>query len=445
MKLKKYIIISVILFVGFVVGVAKTPLSVDCENKAEELITNLNNEDYVSASKDFDTKMKTAFKETQMKEVWVGLTNQVGTLVNITDIKSTAKGDFLEIIVVCRFEKAILDAKIYCNGEGQLSGFFIDQHKEDYQYIKPDYVISDNFIEKDIIIGDGIDLKGKLTIPKGNGQFPCVILVHGSGPNDMDETYGPNKIFKDIAWGLASRGIAVIRYNKRTYSNRYVGDDVMNMTLKEEVIDDVVSAFDYGVNHQNINPDRIFVLGHSLGGMCVPRIAEQIYDAAGFISFAGTLRSFKDILPEQYNYIFGLDGEYSEEEEKSLRQLNRQIEFTFSSTLDENFPADSLALGIPPKYWMDYNKYDWVEAAELMEQPILIMQGGRDYQITEKNDFAYWKLILKDKYNAEYKVYPKLNHYFIAGEGEPNPDEYMSPGHVKENVIIDIVTWVMSH
>ena len=439
MKEKFKIVVLVITICLFFNKLAIASSTADCEVKAERMIANINSGDYASARLDFDEKLSAQLSEAKIQQVWQQISIQVGKLENILESYSSLTNGLHLTILVLQFEKSLLDAKVYCDEDGKISSFFLAPHEEKYEYIKPNYVISDNFTETDIVIGTQNKLAGKLTLPKGGSKFPCIILVHGSGPNDMDESIGPNKPFKDLAWGLSSRGIAVLRYNKRTYKNADL--DIENLTLKEEVIDDVLEAYNFAIKHENIDPERVIVLGHSLGGMCLPRIAGRLTDAAGFISMAGTLRSFKDIIPDQYNYLFGLDEEYSMEEEEELSKLYRQIKHTFSSSLDENFPSDSLVMGIYPKYWIDYKEYDFVKAAENISQPMLIMQGDRDYQITTEDDFSYWKLILKDKHNTTYKLYDDLNHLFISGEGMPNPDEYYKAGHVDEQVIIDIISW----
>ena len=109
-------------------------------------------------------------------------------------------------------------------------------------------------------------------MPSGAGPFPAVILVHGSGPNDRDETIGPNKPFKDLAWAVASRGVAVLRYEKRTKQHSAKLASVRAFTVKEEVLDDAMAAFVLLRTTEGIVPNASFVLGHSLGGMLVPHI-----------------------------------------------------------------------------------------------------------------------------------------------------------------------------
>src|SRR5262249_57372826 len=121
----------------------------------------------------------------------------------------------------------------------------------------------------------------------GAGPFPGVGLAHGSGPNDRDETIAQNKPFKDLALGLASRGIAVLRYDKRTkvYPAKMAG--LAGLTVKDEVVDDAIAAASMLRSQPRIDPARVFVLGHSLGGMLVPRIAAADAKLAGVIVMAG--------------------------------------------------------------------------------------------------------------------------------------------------------------
>lgn len=412
----------------------------ECEQNALLMLQNIREGHYTEARKDFDKQMQERFSEQQMEQVWNQIEAQAGKYVSTGTIKSSPKSGMTEIIIVLSFERSKLDAKIYCDSEKKIAGFFLAPHTEEFNYELPVYAIPDNYEERDIIIGDGVDLKGKLTVPKGFGPFPCVVLVHGSGPNDMDETVGACKPFKDIALGLASRGIAVLRYDKRTYNNPDI--DVETLTMKEEVIDDAVSAYDFAAGELDIDPERIFILGHSLGGMNIPRIATRIPDAAGFIAMAGSLRRLDKIVLDQYNYLFMTDGEIDDPESSELQKLNRQIENTLSEGLNEDFPADSLLLGAPAAYWKDYLAFDYQKAAEKIYAPMFIMQGGRDYQVTE-TDFELWKIVLEDKTNVRYKLYPNLNHLFVAGEGKSTPAEYNSPGHVDEEVILDIATAIM--
>jgi dienelactone hydrolase len=280
-----------------------------------------------------------------------------------------------------------------------------------------------------------------LTIPVGAGPFPAVVLVHGSGPNDRDETIGANKPFKDLAWGLASRGVAVLRYEKRTkqYGAKMVS--IPKLTAKEELIDDALAAVELLRKTEGIDAKRIFVLGHSLGGMFVPRIGRLDPNIAGLIALAGTTRPLEDVIPEQLAYLFSLDGTVSPEEQKQIDEAKEQAAKVKTLKPED---AGSTAFGVPASYWLDLRGYDPAESAKALQQPLLILQGERDYQVTME-DFKRWNAAVAGKKNVTLKSYPGLNHLFIAGTKPSTPLEYDQPAHVDEHVIDDIASWIKKH
>src|SRR4030095_10169400 len=136
------------------------------------------------------------------------------------------------------------------------------------------YVDPERFHDVALTIGaPPYALPATLSLPEGEGPLPGVVRVHGSGPNDRDETVGANKIFKDLAEGLASAGIAVLRYEKRTYT---YGDQLTNtITIDDEVVLDAIAATRTLAARAEIDRARVFVIGHSLGAMLAPEIAQR--------------------------------------------------------------------------------------------------------------------------------------------------------------------------
>jgi dienelactone hydrolase len=271
------------------------------------------------------------------------------------------------------------------------------------------------------------------------------VLIHGSGPNDRDETIGPNKPFRDLAWGLASCGIAVLRYEKRTkqHAVKFTQEIMEHLTVKEEIIDDVLSAVDILRHTNGIDATRIYVLGHSLGAMVLPRIALADSKIRGLILMAGPTRPLEDLTLDQVRYISGLDGTITSEEKTYLDTLSHQVARVKDPSLSPSTPAALLPLGLPANYWLDLRNYSPAETAKKLKQPMLILQGGRDYQVTDV-DFKGWKSTLTSHTNVQFKLYPDLNHLFISGEGKSTPADYGISGHVAEQVITDISNWIVS-
>ena len=269
-----------------------------------------------------------------------------------------------------------------------------------------------------------------------------VVLVHGSGPQDRDETIGPNKPFRDIAWGLATRGIATLRYDKRTrvYSTK-LASMKKSFTVQEETIEDALAAVILLRETGGINADKIFVLGHSLGGMLIPRIGISDPNIAGLIVMAGTTRPLEDVILEQIEYITSLKEKLIESDKAGLESIKQAITKVKALKPADASSFDKTLIGAPPAYWLDLREYNPPESTKALKQPILILQGERDYQVTMV-DFENWKTALSNRNNVEFKSYPKLNHLFIEGKGKITPAEYQNPGHVAENVIIDIAEWI---
>jgi dienelactone hydrolase len=275
--------------------------------------------------------------------------------------------------------------------------------------------------------------------------FAAVVLVHGSGPNDRDETVGPNKPFRDLAWGLATNGIAVLRYDKRTkvYGARMVALEG-GITIREETVDDALAAVRLLRNDPRIDGERIFVLGHSLGGYCIPMIGRDDAEIAGLIVMAGAARPLEDLLKEQYTYIYSLDGEISDEERSKLKEIERQVAAVKDPRLSTDTPRDSLPLGSDAAYWLGLRDYRPDEMIARLEHPVLVLHAERDYQVTMV-DFEKWRAALTPPRDVTVISYPSLNHLFIEGEGTCTPEEYRRAGYVAEEVVNDLAEWIARH
>ena len=402
--------------------------------------------EFAPAYERFDEAMKDAITEDQLKEIWAQLLLQVGAYQEQLSTRTLEQDGYLAVIVTTQFENAPIDVRVVFDAAGQMAGLFFSQAQAPSSaYNPPEYVDTDAFEEVEVTVGSGEwELPGTLTMPKGDGPFPAVVLVHGSGPNDRDETVGPNKPFRDLAWGLASQGIAVLRYDKRTlvYRDQFSGNDIAELTLKEETVDDALQAVQLLRQTDGIDPERIFVLGHSLGAMAAPRIGQQDPELAGLILMAGPSRPLEDVVLDQLTYLFEAGG--SPESGKSDLDLQAtEVARVKDPALSADTPASDLPLGISPLYWLDLREYAQVEVAQALAMPLLILQGGRDYQVLAEEDFAGWQAALEGLSNVTLKLYPELNHLFIAGEGPSLPAESKVEGHVSQEVIDNIAAWIL--
>lgn len=300
----------------------------------------------------------------------------------------------------------------------------------------------EKMLERDVTVGaDGFKLPGTLTLPVGKRKVPVVIFVHGSGPQDRDETVGPNKPFRDLAWGLAERGIATLRYEKRTkaYGAACVPEGRV-IDYDTESVDDAVAIAAWAKTLPEVDSDSIYVLGHSLGATLAPRIAEQADGLAGIILVAALARPFEDAIVEQVTYISSLKDS-SDSAKKQIAEIKKQADNTKklgTSEFDDKIP---LLLDIPRSYWEFANAYKPVEVAVKLTLPMLILQGERDYQVTME-DFGLWRFGLLRNKNAFFKSYPKLNHILQEGSGKATPFEYERESPVVGYVMDDIASFI---
>jgi hypothetical protein len=130
----------------------------------------------------------------------------------------------------------------------------------------------------------------------------------------------------------------------------------------------------------------------------------------------------------------------SPEQQKQLDDMRATVaKVKLLTNADANSPT--LIFGAPPRYWLDLRDYVPAETAKELSCRILILQGARDYQISME-DYQVWQTTLAGRPNVTTKLYRKLNHLFVAGEGKSVPTEYMQPNHVSEEVVRDIASWI---
>lgn len=431
------------LTVGLMAGNAGRAAEADATpvQRAGQFVEALVAGDFTKGHAAFDDTVARQMSVEQLKATWAALQIQAGKFVKRHDTREESQSPYTITHVTCEFANAWIDTRVVFNQAGKVAGLqFLPARRPDQQ--TPPYVKPDAFSEIPVEFGEADwRLPGTLALPKGGQRFPAVILVHGSGPNDRDETVGANKPFRDLAWGLASRGIAVLRYDKRTRVHpAKLAKSMASFTAKEEVVDDAGHALAFLQERPDIEPQRIFVLGHSLGGQLAPRIARDHAGLAGLAILAGSTRPLEDMMLEQTEYSAQLDGTVSGEEQQQLDQLKALAARVRALTAKDAGESTPL-LGGAPAYWLDLRAYDAPATAAQLTLPIFVLQGDRDYQVTAQ-DLANWRQSLGKRPNVQFKTYPALNHLFIAGTGKSSPGEYQIPGFVSEEVVRDLAEWV---
>lgn len=352
-----------------------------------------------------------------------------GAVENIGTPEVQVAGSTSVVTIPVKFPSQNINVRMGINGSGQISGFFLLPGGVAWQ--RPAYSKAGAFQERNVTVGqDPFKLPGTVTVPSGSGPFPAVVLVHGTGPNDRDETVGAIKVFRDLAEGLASRGIVVLRYEKRSklYLARMTAKPY---TADDETVDDANAALTVLRTLPEVDQQHVYVLGHSLGGYLGPRIAEQDGKVAGVIILAANARPLEDVIVEQASGLGLPAGDLANVKSAAARVKKLEV-------ADEDQPN---VLGLPVAYWVDLKGYDPVALAKKLSVPVLVLQGERDSQVSMK-DFDTWKAGLAGAKGAAEKSYPALNHLFVAGEGKSTDAEYRKPGHVAPEVIDEIAKFM---
>ena len=301
-----------------------------------------------------------------------------------------------------------------------------------------------------IVVGAGTEypLNGLMTLPSDlSKSVPAVVMVHGSGASNMDEKVLKLTPFKDLAEGLARHGIASLRYDKRTFVHGRKMIRNKSLTVKEETIEDALLAVQMLKRDPRIDHDRIFILGHSMGAMLAPRIDAEGADVKGLIMMAGTPCRLEEIVLRQLRQagrgssvlkkIIGLEYRFYKKKFRGLYQMS-----------DEEAKRKKFAGNLSLYYFKEMGQKTAADYLLTSKKPVLILQGGKDFQVLAKRDYRMFKKLLAGRENTQYKLYPELNHVFVKGiynDILKASKEYSVEQHIGEDVIGDIAAFIHSN
>ena len=302
--------------------------------------------------------------------------------------------------------------------------------------------------EEIVTIGEGskYPLQGTLTLPDSEERCPAVLLIQGSGPTNRDEKIGVLTPFKDIAEYFAAKGIASLRFDKRTfvYSKEMKKDKTV--TVWEEITEDAVSATELLKKDPRILSDKVFIAGHSLGGMLAPRIDAEGGDYAGIIIMAGSPRRLLDIMMEQNEAVVeSLKGLTKKIAIRQVAKFESQLRKYDSLSLEEskNFEMFHLC----SYYFKEMEAHPATDYLLKTEKRVLIIQGEKDFQVSAEKDLGGYQAILGNKANIEFRLYPGLNHLFtpsVYGNIRQFKKEYNVPAKFSEQVLEDLAKFILA-
>ena len=350
-------------------------------------------------------------KAESFNAIWQQLEMQAGTLQGSAAWQQKDQPPYAICQKRLEFERAALIMTVTFDAEGRIAGLFFapappaaapPAGSETSDNIKNSKKASPAREHASFPAGDAreatvqngkVQLPGTLVLPHGataKRPVPAVVFVHGSGPNDRDETIGPNRLFRDLADSLAAAGIASLRYDKRTYVYRAETASISGGKLDYDVetVDDAVCAIDLLRRTAGIDPQRIYVVGHSQGAMLAPRIAARSGKAAGCVMLAAPARTLDVLLREQ------------------LRHLAPQSGMTVAQA---DSTAESMWHKLPADYRAMASAYNPAAEAAALSVPMLFLQGGNDYQVTAA-DFSLYQEALRGNPHAHFVFLPEADH-----------------------------------
>lgn len=443
------------LMLGVSAGAALLPapdeesMKADAQKVAEDLQAG----DFAAVTEKFSAEMAAALDEKSLESSWNSVVAVLGNFIETLSVETYERDAYFCVDILEYYENNGLKLHIVYDAQGKIAGMQLT-YADVEPYLETEAQSDEeelSYTEEEVTVtaDERVPLGGTLTLPKDTEKPPVVILVHGSGSSDRDENINGNKPFADIAHGLAARGIAVLRYDKRYYTYPDCPDvgSAEMVTLREETLDDVDAAIKLMQEDARVDGSRIFVLGHSLGGCLSPAIAAEHPQLSGIISMAGSLRPLWEIVYDQNQEAIAAaeEGELTDEEEAQLAEAAEQVETSVKVLRGEleDQPDDELLLGVPVRYWKSNKEYCGENFIDQVEMPVLILQGDADFQVYPEKDYVLWQETLAGRDNAVFHLYEGLNHLMMPTQGKRDITEYSVKGHVDEQVIDDIAEFIM--
>jgi uncharacterized protein len=429
---------------------AQTSGRTDYPQQATSLVHDLATGRFAAVEERFDSKMAKELPQEKLSSMWNEFATQAGPFQQVVANDLTVEpGGYQVVTLLCTFERnKQASTLVTFDKSGHIAGLYFGPQatEEPSQWTPPTYADSKRFHEIPLDVSHGLwHLPGTLTLPDGDGPFPAAVLVPGSPPVDQDETVGPNKVFKDLAWGLASRGVAVLRYTKRThqFGAGLGAGQISSFSLREELLDDAHAALNALAPRSDIDHRHTYLLGHSLGGIAVSKLAAANPQIAGIVVMgtpAGELLTALIARTESASQ----GGQPDQETSTMIGTLTKLRDGRFAT----GDTVDLLGQTTVVSYWDSLRNFQPGTTVAGLRIPALIIVGGHDAEVTH-DDFDQWKRALAKRDDDTVNLYPDVFHLFMPStstkEGQDSPDDWTRPAHVTSQVVQDAASWILSH
>ena len=303
-------------------------------------------------------------------------------------------------------------------------------------------------ISEKVIVGKDSEypLNGLLTLPDDLSKpVPAVVMVHGSGSSNMDEKVMKLTPFKDLAEGLAQHGVASLRYDKRSFAH---GRKMMKegpITVKEETVDDAIKAVEMLKTDPRIDHDNVYILGHSMGAMLAPRIDAEGGDVKGLIMMAGSPYRMEDIVIRQLKQATQSNSLMKFIGNLELKIFGKKFDGLYQMS-EQEAKKKKFSGGVSLYYFQEMGRKTACDYLLENNKPVLIMQGGKDFQVLADDDYKEFDKQLSGRENTYFKLYPELNHLFVNGiysDILKASKEYSTERHIGDDVIQDIADFII--
>lgn len=366
------------------------------------------------------------------RDTFRALRSKLGAYVGFEVDLAQHVGRQYEVRGTARFETASASVSAWVDEVGRVAILELAP-RDPVAWVAPAYTDPMAVLETTVFLSDRPKVRGTLVLPKGEGPFPVVVFVHDAGPQDHDETGVGSRPFRDLAFGLAQRGIASIRYDKRQRPAQGGWRSV-----KEHVLDDAEAALVFAEHTPRLDPSRVFVLGHGFGGYLAPRLVAARPTVSGLVLLAAPASSLDQWAVDQ------AEGFVAQTERSAAAQVQRDRAQKAQRLIRDPQlkPTDPLPGGVAGSYHLDLRGYRPVEVVRALPQPVLVLQGGRDLQVQAERELPAWQALAQEQPRVVVRLFPALNHRFVAGTGKPTLKEYEVAGNVDGEVLEEIARFV---